>query len=98
MAKINKLVIHLFDEQSAVAAVSTIPNMLNIRTKVVRHEYAGIIRMDQDNDLSQIPILVNSVNSTTRLGNTSVVQLKFISKDKLHRGIRHRINIEYCLL
>ena len=85
------------DAQSAAVAVAAIPNTLNIRAKVVRHEYAGIIRMDQDYDVSKIPILVSSVDSATRFGNTSVVQLKFISKDELNRAVKHGIKIEYGL-
>ena len=63
----------------------------------MRHEKAGIIRICQDYDVSQILILISSVNSATWFGNTSVVQLKFISIDKLDHGIytESRLNMVY---
>lgn len=97
VAQKNKLVVHMTDEQSAEAAVAAIPDTLQIRAKVIKTEYAGIIRMDPDYDVSQIPVLVSSVCDATRFGGSAVVQLKFRSKEDLDYAIKHGIKIEYCL-
>ena len=65
--------------------------------EIVRHEYVDIIRMDQGYDVLKIPNLVSSVNGAPKFGNTSVVQLKFISKDELDRAVKHGTKIEYGL-
>ena len=44
LVKKHKIVIHASDEQSAASTVAAI----SVRAKVVRHEFAGINRMDQD--------------------------------------------------
>ena len=51
----NGLVVHVVDKDSAVAAI---PNSMKIQAKIIRTEYAGIIKMDTDFDVSQISLAV----------------------------------------
>ncbi|XP_065565804.1 uncharacterized protein LOC136030664 [Artemia franciscana] len=90
----NGLVVHVVDENSAVAAI---PNNLKIRAKIIRTEYASIIKVDTDFSVFQMPVLVENVISATRFGNSRVVQLKFKTNDDLDHSVKFGMKIQYCL-
>ena len=96
-ARRDRLVVHMSDEESAIVAVAAIPSSLKICAKVIKSEHFGIVKMDTEFDVSQIPGLVDSVRGARRFGNSRVVQLKFSSKEALDLAIKYGVKIEYCL-
>ena len=96
-ARRDRLVVHLSDEESAVAAVATIPSSLKIRAKVIKSEHFSIVKMDTEFKISQIPDLFDSVISARRFGNSVVAQVKFRSKETFDLAIKYGVKIEYSL-
>ena len=90
----NGLVVHLIDEESAICSH---PPTLKICARVIKTEHAGIIKMDPDYDVSQIPGLDSSVVSAKRYGSSRIVQLNFKLKKSLisQSSLASRLNIAY---
>jgi hypothetical protein len=95
--KRDRLILHMSNEATALSVPAVIPPGLNIRSKVIKNEHLGIIRIDKDFDASNISGLVTSVTNNRCFGQSSVAQLTFSSMEDLEHALRFGIKIEYCL-
>ena len=93
----DRLFVHMKDETSASVVASGAQGEQNIRSKVLRSEYLGIIYVDKDYDVSTIPNLISGVSQAKRFGNSSVVQLTFVTKIDFDQALKFGIKVEYTM-
>jgi hypothetical protein len=85
------------DETSASVVASGAQAEQNIRSKVLRSEYLGIIYVDKDYDVSTIPNLISGIFQAKHFGNSSVVQLLFATKIDFNQALKFGIKVEYTM-